>query len=655
MTVKAFSDFFDSADVVLLRGMTDGLKYVAAFAGALAVSLALTPLCREGARRLGMIDHPDARRINKTPTPRGGGLAVFLAFHVALGVLAVALGGEISKLFSLRWQMMFLLASSILVTVGLVDDKYGMRPTLKLGGQVLVASILFAAGVRVGGIVVAFPFWLNYLVTVLWIVGVVNAFNLIDGMDGLATGLALIASVGLAGALLFTGESAETLPYLILAGACLGFLRYNFHPATVFLGDTGSMFLGLCLATLPLMTGSRKELLASVGVPLLALGVPLFDTLLAIWRRTVRALMPGVVTAAGKRVRLMQPDKDHVHHRLLRDTMNQRTAAAILYGISASLVAVGLIGSLLKGRAPGLFLIAFIVAIFVVVRHLERVELWDTGRLLSPTRHTVRQGLIIPLSIVADVLVLCGVWVLSRWLSGLSLGRACFLGNLPLFVVPSFVSLVVAKTYWRVWSRALVRDLAVLITAVLTGALLGLALAFLFEVDRLNLIRFTVLYGALGVIPLSAMRLWRDSLSGMLQGLERRVLLERPGTRRVLAYGGGLRFRSFLRELGLRSGHNDRVIVGLIDDDIHLKGRIVAGYTVLGGVDELGRVAKEVRADLLIVTCLLDEAGLSRVASLARALGLELSVWVCEERPFAGPGGKADGAQASDGARIREA
>lgn len=632
MRVEWANRFVEVTSEVLKGTAYDSLKYIGAFCGSLGIALLLTPIFRGWASRVGMVDMPSARRINKSPTPRGGGVAIFIAFHAMLWLMSWRGGGGLSPQFSLEWQWSFLLASSLLVVVGLIDDRYGMKPIIKLAGQVGVALLLYFSGVHLGGIIVAFPKWLDCVVSVLWIVGVVNAFNLIDGMDGLATGLALIAAIGIGGALLFTGNSAATLPYLILAGGCLGFLRYNFHPASVFLGDTGSMFLGLCLATMPLVSGSRKELLTSIGVPLLAMGVPLFDTLLAIWRRTVRALLPDVVAKAGSRMLVMQPDKDHVHHRILRDTLNQRTASAMLYGISLALVGVGLVGSLLKGRAPGLFLIAFIVAIFVVVRHLERVELWDTGRLLSSERKPIRQSLMMPLMITLDALVLCGVWIMTRWLLGLSLARVYYLENMPLYVVPSFIALVVAKTYWRVWARALMRDVGTLVVAVLTGAGMGLSLCVLLDVAYPYLVRFTLLYGALGVIPLVALRLWRDTLSGMMHALERRMLLERSGSKRVVAYGGGRRFRSYLREIGSNLGSNNRVIVGVIDDEINLKGRIVAGYRVLGSVLELGRIVSQQRADALIITCGLSESAKAHVVQMAGELGLELSEWACEER-----------------------
>ena len=636
MTMNWGTEFGSFFEHTVFHLVTDGAEYVAAFFGALSVSLLLTPLFREVARKAGMVDQPDARRINKKPIPRGGGISIFVAFHLMLGALVLIRGEPINSQFSFSWQGGFFLASLVLVIVGLIDDKRGMRPLIKLACQIAVALILYFSGVSVGGLFVAFPLWLDVLITVLWIVGAINAFNLIDGLDGLAAGLALIASIGLAGALLFTGNSAAMLPYLVLAGACLGFLRHNFHPASVFLGDSGSMFLGLCIATLPLVTGSRKELIASLGVPLLAMGVPIFDTMLAIWRRSVRALLQRGEGDGTQQSQVMQPDKDHLHHRLLRQTLNQRTVAISLYGMSAALVTVGLCGTLLESRAPGLFLIAFIVATAVVVRHLQRVELWDTGRLLSGKRGTVRQGLLLPFYIVLDATSLCCVWMIARWGTGLPLSRAAFHSELPLFVVPVFVMLALTKTYWRVWSRAQIRDFVMLGNAVCAGTVIGAGLVWLLCDDVSHVLRFSLVFGALAVFPISVVRTWRDSVRGVVQILEREILLDKPETLRLLAYGGGLRFRSYLRELGERSGMNNRVILGILDDDVSLRGRTIAGHRVIGGLDTLDGWMEGQRVDGVVITCLMGAEKRKRLTRKLVEKGLSVLIWDCEEKLLRG-------------------
>jgi UDP-N-acetylmuramyl pentapeptide phosphotransferase/UDP-N-acetylglucosamine-1-phosphate transferase len=612
--------------------LLDGVKYASIFMGALVVSLILTPLCRELVRKLGMIDQPDARRVHKKPIPRGGGLSVFFAFHLVLGAYIFLSEAPIGVAFSYSFQGSFFVASLALLVIGFVDDKWGMHPAVKLTGQILVATFLFVAGVRVGGIFVAFPLWLDYAVTVFWIVGAINAFNLIDGLDGLASGLAMIASGGIAGSLFFAGQFTSAIPYLALCGACLGFLRYNFHPATVFLGDTGSMFLGLCMAVLPLESGSRMELLPAIVVPLLAMGVPLFDTLLAIWRRTVRALLQrsSVGQEIGKRIRVMQPDKDHVHHRVLESTLNQRNAALVLYGISAALVAVAWLGVMLKKQGPGVFLMAFIVAVMVIVRHLARIELWDTGKLLSNQHVTIRNGLITPLFVLFDLMALSLASVFAYWIIYLQVTRVAVLTRLPLFVVSVFVMLVLAKTYRRVWSRTHFADISYLIGAVFMGALVGSAFLWLLY-GREHIFRFVIVFMSLATIPIVGIRLLGETLRGAMTLMKRRALLNNEKTERILVYGAGMRFRNYLRIREAAISSEDSVLVGLIDDHLEFADRVIYSYDVLGNLDDIPVICKEHMIKHIVLTCSLPRERQNTLLRMAQEANVKVTAWSYSE------------------------
>ena len=266
--------------------------FAIAFFAALALTLVLTPIVREVNRRLGMVDKPDPRRINKVPIPRGGGVALFLGLFGSFIVYILATGS--------RWvgsgvgthPVRVTALAGILFLIGLADDKWSLPPKLKLLGQIAVAfATWFWGGLGFSTLWPALPPAVDCILTVFWIVGAVNAFNLIDGLDGLASGIALIATLGMAGSLMFVGKPDQTLFHFAFAGALVGFLRYNYNPASVFLGDSGSMLIGFLVATLPLATQTPNSFLVSVGVPMLAMGVPIFDTSLAILRRSIRHLI----------------------------------------------------------------------------------------------------------------------------------------------------------------------------------------------------------------------------------------------------------------------------------------------------------------------------------------------------------------------------
>jgi len=610
-------------------------RYVLAFGMAALVTLALTPVVRELARRCGMVDQPDSRRIHKIPTPRAGGLAIFAAFHLTIGYVVWTTGRDFSPQFPASWWFLFLGVSSLLVAIGLLDDRFSLKPWLKLSGQVVVAAILYANGLNFSSFFVSqFPAWVNCLLTIFWIVGAINAFNLIDGLDGLAAGLAFIASLGLAGTMFFRNMSSSAIPYLALAGACLGFLRYNFHPASVFLGDTGSMFLGLTLAVLPLMTASKQELLASLGVPLLVMGIPIFDTVVAIWRRSIRASLPNAVAVGSRQFRMMQGDKEHLHHRILAKTTNQRHAALLLYVVNIVLVAVGFGAMFLgKQRAPGIYLLAFVVAVFVAVRHLTHVELWDTGRVfLSRTRGTLSQGLVVPVYMCLDILSLAVAWGVSRWLADLPVDTQDMKLSLPCFVVPVFVLLAAARVYNRVWSRALLREYVLMAVTVLGGVLLAAGSVILMNIQEPGWVRAAFLYLVLAQILTVGVRLFREMVRESVAAIERLKLLERSDATRLLICGGGERFRLFLRERRSQTGYNTRVVVGVLDDDINLRGRMVMGHPVLGSLDELPAVVVTHRIGAAIITADMSDARRSELIALARQAGIPLLEWSSIER-----------------------
>lgn len=304
-----------------------------AFLLALSLALALTPVVRRLALAVGALDRPGERSVHGRPVPFLGGVAIFLAFAAA-AAYAVSVSG-----LQDRSAIGILIGGTFILLFGIVDDYVAFSPKVKLLGQVAAALILIAFGVKIDYItnplgegLLPLGDWTIPL-TIIWVVAVVNVMNLIDGLDGLAAGIAFLAAVTLTLSAWQLQQPATTVVAMLmaaaLAGSVLGFLPYNFYPARIFMGDGGSMFVGFALAAVSVEGSLKSPAAMTLAVPVLALGLPILDTLLAILRRWRQRRPIG------------QPDREHFHHRLLQLGLSQREAALVMYlasgwlGISA--------------------------------------------------------------------------------------------------------------------------------------------------------------------------------------------------------------------------------------------------------------------------------------------------------------------------------
>lgn len=309
----------------------DWIPFSSLFAAALLTSLAATPLARRIAVKLGAIDKPTGRRVNKVPVPRMGGIAIFCGIAAAFAVQYVGtmlLGWPVVLVPSPKLRVnywMLVLAFCVIFGTGLLDDKFSLKPAQKLAGQVLAAVIAVAGGLVIGDI--SSPLgpefislgWMAYPVTVVYLVAYVNIINLIDGLDGLAAGISAIASFTMFVLSVMAGRLDAAALSIAVTGSSLGFLRYNFHPASIFMGDSGSLTLGFALGCSSLLSVTRFAGLTTIIVPLVIAAVPILDTLSAIVRRT-RA-----------RVSIGQADRGHIHHRLMDEGFDQRQAVLVMY------------------------------------------------------------------------------------------------------------------------------------------------------------------------------------------------------------------------------------------------------------------------------------------------------------------------------------
>ena len=322
-------------------------NHVLAFLVAMVAAVAVTPAVIFFAKKTGALDAPDARKVHKKPVPRIGGVGIYIAFVVSM--LVFMLCGDLSD--EVLTELAGLMAGgSLIVFLGLIDDYKNLPAKVKLLGQIVCACVLVAFDVRIDFITDPFGdyFYLEYLAvpaTIFWIVGLTNTVNLIDGLDGLAAGVATIASVTICLVALQQGYALVAVLTAALAGAAIGFLFYNFNPAKIFMGDTGSMFLGFMLAGISIIGAVKSAATIALIVPILALGLPIMDTTFAIVRR-YRGGVP-----------IFKPDKGHLHHRLLDLGFTQRQAVLLMYIISALL---GLSAVALTEVSGGIALLIFV-------------------------------------------------------------------------------------------------------------------------------------------------------------------------------------------------------------------------------------------------------------------------------------------------------
>ena len=334
---------------------------VLAFLVALGVALLLTPAVIAFARRTGALDKPDARKVHVRPIPRIGGIGIYAAFMVSILVQLTFVDLAPEYMTSLIGLMV---GGTIIVAIGIIDDYCDLPAKVKLLGQIIAAAVV-VIGFDVRIDVITDPLgdyiYLEFLAipaTIFWIVGLTNTVNLIDGLDGLAAGVSSIAALTIFLVAMQEGIPPVAMVTIALAGAAMGFLYYNFNPARIFMGDTGSMFLGFMLAGISVVGAVKSAATIALIVPILALGLPILDTTFAIVRR------------ARNHRPIFKPDKGHLHHRLLAHGFSQKQAVLLMYVVSALFGLCALALTAVSIQAAALIILLVAVAVFVGARKL---------------------------------------------------------------------------------------------------------------------------------------------------------------------------------------------------------------------------------------------------------------------------------------------
>lgn len=616
--------------------------------------------------KLGLMDEPDARRVHLTPIPRAGGIAIWISFLTAawgFSFFPDAFNG------TQRQQLAaFSAASALLMVIGVIDDWRGMRASIKLVGQILSAALYFWLEPALHNTIPYFgeaPTPVAAIVFVGWCVVLINAFNLIDGLDGLCSGLVLVGLLTLGTLGLFHGSIVEAFVVFLMVAAVLGFYRFNLNPAKIFLGDAGSMMLGFFLASSATHVGGERALIVALMLPVAIAGVPLLDVLLAIWRRTIRKKLSherGEKEARG----VFAPDRDHLHHRFLDRGMRQSRVSLLLQAFAIILAVLGLFPVIVGGRGLVVTLTGFFILGLIGLRHFARIELVQSGSILHLTIKRRRsRRLARTMHYVYDVLALtlagCLGMIIETNFGTRNEHGVWSLNYLFLFVLTGIVTLQILRIYRRIWSRANLREFFVVAASLSFGALVASGL-WSFSNQDVTWSDFRCGFVA------SQFAIWLVLLPRALPEAIRELALDSrhrkfatPGEQKqqVLVYGAGTRGNLFIGCLkSCEPGeYSDLQVVGFLDDNPALRRRVLQGFKIFGDLDSLANLVKKRPIDGIIVTITdLRNETLERVEQVAAELNLRVYEWVIDPLPRLIPSREktSSGGNATEGEEEKE-
>jgi UDP-GlcNAc:undecaprenyl-phosphate GlcNAc-1-phosphate transferase len=555
-------------------------------AASFVLALVFTPLVRAFARRFGVVAKPKTDRWHKKPTAMLGGVAIWLSVITTYLIFVphTPYGWVIIK------------ASSFLFLVGLIDDLIHIKPYQKLIGQVLGSSFVVYYGLSLPW---TQSLLINMALAIFWLIGVTNALNLLDNMDGLASGIAIIAAGFLAVSFNNTGQLTDALMLAAFAGSLLGFLAYNSNPASIFMGDSGSMFVGFFLASSALVNvsgGRSRSFLPVLAVPILVLFIPIFDTTFV----TILRKLSGRAASQGGR--------DHTSHRLVALGMTERHAVWMLYGFAALSGLLALVVQRVKLDVSLAAIAGFTILLTLLGVYLAGVKVYDQTEEEIALKEKPLYGFLIDLSYkrrIFEVLLDVVLIILSYWsayaikfgpLSG-SPAWKLFLRTLPVLVFVKMCAFLVMGVYRGIWRYTSIDDLIVFAKAVVLSSIASvIVVLFAFRFEGFSRTVF-ILDGAIMFLFLTgsrmAFRLFRQILPSHSSN----------GGRRVLIYGAGDGGELLLREL-----LNNRTLnlspVCFVDDDAAKSGKVIHGLRVFSGNGDLGLVCDQQEVDEVVISSL---------------------------------------------------
>ena len=597
------------------------------------ISYALTPVVRRAAIAVGAMDHPGSRKVHTAPIPRLGGLAVIVSVVTVVGGLCLFKPVSTDGLFAATdFYVALVLGAAPILLISFWDDFHSVAPLPKLAFHVLGASIAISMGIQLPEHINLFGnvIHLGYLsipISLIWLVGVTNAFNLVDGLDGLSAGLALISAISLGCVSALVGLYPMAAASLVLAGALIGFLPYNIYPARIFLGDSGATFLGFCLGALALKGGSAMTAGMAVLVPIVVMGVPIAETMISLARRLLRD--PGHLTGDG----VFQADREHFHHRLLDLGLDHRGAVLTLYGAGVAFAACGLASLFMKSQSAAVLLLSLIFASFIGLNRLgyDEFAMIRRGVVLRMYNAPVLKAALF--SVLLDVVMI----VMSIYFAiGLKFDRWSLTDMSPLaamlvlfFTPVTLATFYVARLYRGSWRQATLEDLMRSSVAVFAATAIGYVVAVLFMREPPGF-SFLAIYALILMAMVNSSRASYRILSHWTS----RASSEGE---RVIIYGAGREGSVALREV-LSNGRLGLSPVGFIDDDPDKNGMYVNGYPVVGGSEDLERLLERhaVRG-VLISTRKITPERLDTAALICESRSIWIREFLIEMRSLTDP------------------
>jgi UDP-GlcNAc:undecaprenyl-phosphate GlcNAc-1-phosphate transferase len=570
----------------------NSINFLAVAASAI-LAFVLTPVVRALARRYGIVAKPKTDRWHKKPTAMLGGVGIWLSVVVSY-IAFIRVPSQGWGHFPGSSLDVVIGASTFLFLVGLLDDFLHTKPYQKLIGQVMGSAFVIYYGL-------ALPWTsfsaLNVVLTIFWLIGTTNAVNLLDNMDGLAAGIAAIASGFLALSFLAAGNVTEALMLMTFAGALLAFLVYNSSPASIFMGDCGSMFIGFFLASAALVNvsgGRSRSLLPVLAVPILVLFIPIFDTTFV----TILRKLSGRAASQGGR--------DHTSHRLVALGMSERHAVWMLYGLAALSGVLALLVQQVKLDVSLAGIAGFTILLTLLGVYLAGVKVYDETEEALAARDKSLYAFLIDLSykrrifeVLMDViLILLAYWCAYAMKFGALSGSNAwklFLRTVPVLVFVKMAAFLVMGVYRGIWRYTSLDDLIVFAKAVVLSSVLSMMVVlFAFRFEGFSRTVFLI-DGVLMFMFLAgsrmAFRLFRQVIPVAASGEGRRVLIYGAGD------GGELLLRELLNNRSLKYSP-----VGFLDDDPAKTGKLIHGLKVYGGNGDLNSVCQQHEVDEVLIS-----------------------------------------------------